>query len=65
LALILLASLSSLPAVPGGVGSEVVGLFINEAVLTDGVRRWRVRYDVDRGSSARVEWGGAATGCAV
>ena len=62
--LILFASLSALSAVPGGVGSEVVGLFVNEAVLTDGVRRWRVRYDVDRGSSGRVEWGGVVIGWA-
>jgi len=65
LVLILLASLSSLSAVPGGVGSDVVGPFMNEAVLTDGVRRCRVRYDVDRGSSGRMEWGGVITGWPV
>lgn len=43
LVLILLASLSALSAVPGGVGSEVMGLVMNDAVFTDGVRRWRVR----------------------
>jgi len=65
LVLFLLASLSALSAVPGGVGSEVVGLGVNDAVLIDGVRRWRVRYDVDRGSSARAEWEVAATGWAT
>jgi hypothetical protein len=65
LALFLLASLSALSAVPGGVGSDAVGLGVNDAVLIDGVRRWRVRYDVDRGSSGRAEWGGVATGWAT
>lgn len=42
-ALILFESFSALSAVPGGVGSELVGLVVNDAVLIEGVRRWRVR----------------------
>ena len=47
-------SLFSLSAVPGGVGSEDGA---NDAVLTEVVRRCLVRYEVDRGSSGRLEAG--------
>lgn len=43
----------SLSAVPGGVGSSVVEA--KDVVLTDCVRRCRVRYEVDRGSSGLLE----------
>lgn len=51
----LLLSSFSLSAVPGGVGS-LEGA--NVGVLSEGVRRCRFKYDVDRGSSGRLEEGG-------
>lgn len=39
-------------AVLGGVGSgNSEGEAANDVVLTEGVRRWRVRYEADRGRS--------------
>lgn len=48
----LLLSSFSLSAVPGGVGSRVGW---KEFVLSEVVRRCRVRYEVDRGNSGRLE----------
>lgn len=39
-----------------------MGLSVKVAVLTEGVRRWRVRYDVDLGSSVRFDTGEVADG---
>jgi hypothetical protein len=39
----------------GGEGSDGAA---KEAVFTEAVRRWRVRYEVDRGSSGLLETGG-------
>jgi len=56
----LLNSSFSLSAVPGGVGS-LAGA--NEAVLTEGVRRCRVKYDVERGSSGLLAETGGPNEC--